>query len=119
MPAAPHIQKVFERIDREMAACARAGFILHMFNSVEEWLRPDGWSRGLTLSRNGIADTSHAEVIAAIRAKLATNRRLKQERGARTMARALEWWLCGALIAEGRLKRATEKLAQRFAPRAA
>ncbi len=119
MAAAPHIQKVLERIDREMDACARAGFVDHMLNSIEEWVRPDGWSRGVTLARNAIADTSHDDVIAAIRGKLATNRILKQERGARTMARALEWWLCGALIAEGRLKRATEKMAQRFRPLAA
>src|ERR1700687_881929 len=118
MAAAPHIQKILDRIDREMDACAQAGFVHHMFNSVDEWARADGWSRGVTLARNAIADTSHDEVIAAIRGKLATNSMLKQERGARTMARALEWWLCGALIAEGRLKRATQKMAQRVVPMA-
>ncbi len=119
MTTAPHIQKVLDRVDREIAACVREAFAHHMFNAVEECVRPGGWSRGVTLSRNEIPDTSHEAVIAAIRKMLAHNRLLKRARPGQEMTRAREWWLCGALIAEGRLRRATNAVAQRFAPRAA
>ena len=105
LPTAPHIEAVFARIDREMARCARTAFLHHMMNAVQECIRADGCSRAATLERCGITDMAHEAVIAALRARLARNRAVKVERPGSEMIPANEWWLCGALIAEGRLRR--------------
>ena len=82
-----------------------------MLEAVADYARPDSWARSITLERTGIADTSHDAVIAAIRATLTRNRMIKRERPGCELGRAHEWWLCGALIAEARLRRATGRIA--------
>ena len=90
MATAPHIERALDRIGSEIALCTRAAFLHHMFNGAAECARADGWSRGVTLERNEIADASHEAVIAAVRQRLAINREVKRERPGAQMAPALE-----------------------------
>ena len=107
-----------DRIDRAFALGMRMAFAHQVSQAIAEYTRPDGWSRRIALERACIADTSHEAVLAGIREMLGRNRIIKHERPGSEFARAHEWWLCGALIAEGRLPRATAGTAGRFASNA-
>lgn len=117
MPAAPHIQKVLDRIGVEADRLRRAAFITHMLRQLaetEEHLA----SRSTWLASIRCDGFDHDETLAKIRSRLAQDRadRKAGERHLYTLIPAHRWALCGVLIAEGRAKRKLCAIAHRFAP---
>ena len=115
MPAAAHLQPIFDRIQREAVRgqqAARRAFVL----DAAARYAADAGARGRTLHRLRIADGDHACVIAAARERLALDRILRLARPFDPPAPVRRWTLLAVWIGERRLRRQTRAVARRFAP---
>ena len=103
MPVSANLQRILDRIDREVLRAQRAARRANVLDAAGRYAADRG-ARMRTLRRLRIADGDHARVIAAARERLALDKQLRRTRPFDPPAPIQRWSLLGVWIGEKRLR---------------